>query len=175
MRRLLITLLLITPLASAQVYKSVDAHGRTHYCDTPCQHSNNLPLELPPLNRQQALPEQRPHNPEHLLPEQELSQTAYTVLALNGIPADQALRANNGSFTVHITVQPPLKPQHQLQLVLDNQPYGQPSHRTDQQLLNLDRGEHQLAVRVLEGDTMVQQSSAVRFHLQRHFLRRGQS
>ena len=171
---LIIALLLIAPLASAQVYKSVDAQGRTHYCDRPCTHTSNLPLELPPLNRQQVQPEQIPRNPHHLLPEQESPQPVYTVLTVQGIAVDQAVRANDGNFTAHINVQPPLKRQHQLQWLLDNQPYGPPGTRTDLQLVNVDRGEHQLAARVLEGDTVVQQSPAVRFNLQRHFVHKGQ-
>lgn len=176
MHYLLASLLLITPTASAQLYKSVDAQGRTYYCDTPCQPSDRAPITLAPLNRQPALPSPTfPASPtpkQHLLPEQESLPVVYSALEVQGLPTGQALRANNGTLTVHINVQPPLLNHHQLQLVLDDQPYGQPGTHTDLQLLNIDRGEHHLAVRVLESSTVVQQSPAVRFYLQRSYLKR---
>lgn len=173
MRYLLTGLLLITATTNAQIYKCVDTQGRTHYYDTPCQRSGSAPVALQALNLQPALSAPTPASlKHHRLPEQEPLSAVYTDLEVQGLPSNQALRANNGTFTVHINVQPPLSSHHHLQLVLNDRPYGQPDTRTDLQLVNVDRGEHQLAVRVLEGDTMVQQSNAVRFYVQRFHLKR---
>ncbi|MNU10019.1 hypothetical protein D3C72_2569380 [compost metagenome] len=51
--------------------------------------------------------------------------------------------------------------------MLDNQPYGQPSNVPSLQLVNIDRGLHSLAVQVVSGETIVQQSPTVTFTVQR--------
>ncbi|MNI43779.1 hypothetical protein D3C73_981210 [compost metagenome] len=52
-------------------------------------------------------------------------------------------------------------------LLLDDQPYGQPSNVPILQLINIDRGTHSLAVQVIDGEKVVQQSPSVTFTLQR--------
>ncbi len=92
---------------------------------------------------------------------------AYEILELTDIPTEQALRANNGTFTVGVRAQPRLRSPHLFRLLLDGQPYGQPSNVPRLQLVNIDRGEHSLAVQVIDGDTLVQQSETVTFTVQR--------
>lgn len=87
----------------------------------------------------------------------------YSVLALSELTDGQALRANNGSFSVGVQLQPPLQANHRLRLLLDGQPYGLPSDTTQLHLLNIDRGEHSLAVQVLAQDGVIQQSPTLRF------------
>jgi hypothetical protein len=83
------------------------------------------------------------------------------------LPTEEALRANNGTFTVSVLINPRLKGPHRLRLLLDNQPYGQPSNVPILQLVNIDRGEHSLAVQVIDGQNIVQQSPTVTFTVQR--------
>ncbi|MBE1183282.1 DUF4124 domain-containing protein, partial [Escherichia coli] len=45
---------------------------------------------------------------------------------------------------------------HQLQLVLDGKPYGTPSGGTRFTLHEIDRGDHSLAVQVLNGERVLQ-------------------
>ena len=80
---------------------------------------------------------------------------------------EEALRANNGTFTVNVLIKPRLQPPHQLRLLLDDAPYGQPSNVPILQLINIDRGTHSLAVQVIEGEDIVQQSPTVTFTVQR--------
>ena len=77
------------------------------------------------------------------------------------------LRANNGTFTVTVLIKPRLQGPHLLRLLLDGQPYGQPGNVPILQLVNIDRGEHRLAVQVIDGENVVQQSPAVTFTVQR--------
>ena len=86
----------------------------------------------------------------------------YSVLALSELTDGQALRANNGSFSVDVRIQPSLQATHRLRLLLDGQPYGPPSDTTQLHLLNIDRGEHSLAVQVLAEDEIIQQSPTLR-------------
>ena len=87
----------------------------------------------------------------------------YSVLALDELTDGQALRANNGSFSVGVQIQPPLQATPRLRLLLDGQPYGPASGTTQWHLQNIDRGEHSLAVQVLATDKVIQQSPTLRF------------
>jgi len=151
--------------ASAQIYQYTDAKGNTVFTDQAPVDTPVKPIKLPPLN---SLPVQpRPLLPEQAPPE-EKSRPVYEVLQVIGVPTDgEALRANNGNFAVSVLIDPPLKNRHRLRLLLDGVPYGEPGRQPLFQLVNIHRGEHSLAVEVLNGDTRVQQSEAARFTLLR--------
>ncbi|GAB6405101.1 DUF4124 domain-containing protein [Pseudomonas sp. MHK4] len=163
-RGLLFILLLIALPATAQIYKYTDAQGNTAYSNQPPDGVTAQPVELPQLNRAQPQPTQAPPTPT---PAQVPQSIAYNVLELTGLPTTEALRANNGTFTVNVLIEPRLQGPHLLRLLLDDQPYGQPSNVPILQLVNIDRGLHSLAVQVVSGETIVQQSPTVTFTLQR--------
>ena len=164
-RTFLYILLLIALPAAAQIYKYTDANGNTAYSNQPPDGVQAQPVELPPLNRVEP---QAPSAPQAPTPEQpQPPRNAYEILELAGLPSDEALRANNGTFTVNVLIKPRLQPPHQLRLLLDDQPYGQPSNVPVLQLVNIDRGEHRLAVQVIEGQTVIQQSPPAVFTVQR--------
>jgi hypothetical protein len=163
-RGFLFILLLIALPVSAQIYKYTDAEGNTAYSNQPPDGVSAQPVELPPLNRVEPLsPPAPPTQPKP----KEQPQAAYEVLELTGLPTTKALRANNGTFTVNALIKPRLQAPHLLRLFLDGQPYGQPTNVPILQLVNIDRGEHSLAVQVVDGETVVQQSSTVTFYVQR--------
>lgn len=149
--------------AAAQIYKYTDANGNTVFTNQPPEGQAAQTVELPPTNTVDSQP------PSAVAPKETAAATgpAYQVLQLTDIPSDEALRANNGTFTVGVDIAPRLQAGHSLRLVLDGQPYGQASNVTRLQLVNIDRGEHNLAVEVLSGGKPVQQSPAVTFTVQR--------
>ncbi|MFJ5255049.1 DUF4124 domain-containing protein [Pseudomonas sp. NPDC088414] len=161
---LLILLLACTCTASAQIYKYTDANGNTVYSDHAPDGVQAQPVNLPPLNSVQP---QTPSAPPSDTTSRAPARNAYEVLELTGLPTEEALRANNGTFTVSVLIKPRLQAPHQLRLVLDDAPYGQPSNVPILQLVNIDRGEHRLAVQVIDGETIIQQSPAVVFTVQR--------
>lgn len=165
MRSLLLILLLVCACtASAQIYKYTDASGNTVYSDHAPDGVQAQSVDLPPLNSVQP---QAPGAPSSDTTSREPARNAYEVLELTGLPTEEALRANNGTFTVSVLIKPRLQPPHQLRLLLDDAPYGQPSNVPILQLVNVDRGEHRLAVQVINGDAIIQQSPAVVFTVQR--------
>ena len=89
------------------------------------------------------------------------NEAPYSVLRLTGIPDEEAMRANNGTFIVSVSIEPRLQPGHRLRLILDGEPYGQASNVPSLQLTNVDRGEHSLAVAVVAGERIVQQLSLI--------------
>lgn len=166
-RSLIYLLLLIALPAAAQIYKYTDANGNPAYSNQPPNGTPSETVQLPPLNSVEI---QKPvAQPGIVSPgaNQAPSPGAYSVLELTDLPTDEALRANNGTFTVGVQLQPRLLPGHLLQLVIDGNPYGQPSNVPRLQAVNLDRGEHGLAVRVLNGEQIVQQSPTVTTTVQR--------
>ena len=165
MRPLLACLLLALALpASAQIYKYIDANGNTVFTNQPPEGVAAESINLPPTNTVETqAPAIAPDNSS----DSTQSEAPYAVLSLTGIPDEEAIRANNGSFVVGVNIEPRLQPGHLLRLILDGQPYGQASNVPSLQLTELDRGEHSLAVAVMAGDRIVQQSTSETFTVQR--------
>jgi hypothetical protein len=159
-------LLMIALPATAQIYRYTDATGTTAYSNQPPAGTSAEAIELPPLNTV-ASPPPGACAPTDTRPRNEPSRAAYEVLELAGLPTNQALRANDGNFTVNVLLKPRLEEGHLLRLLLDDQPYGEPSNIPALQLLNIDRGEHRLAVQVMDGQNIVQQSATLIFTVQR--------
>ncbi|MFS2198433.1 DUF4124 domain-containing protein [Pseudomonas sp. Pseusp3] len=165
-RGFLFILLLIALPAAAQIYKYTDANGTTAYSNQPPDGVNAQPIELPPLNSVERQPTGEAA-PAAEVVRHEQPGKAYEVLELTGLPTTEALRANNGTFTVNVQIKPRLQGSHLLRLLLDGQPYGQPGNVPTLQLVNIDRGEHRLAVQVIDGEKVVQQSPATTVTVQR--------
>ncbi|WP_044873036.1 DUF4124 domain-containing protein [Pseudomonas sp. LFM046] len=164
MRLIVIGLLLATALpAAAQIYKYTDANGNTVFTNQPPDGTAAEQVELPPTNAVQAQPPTAPVDDNAAVE----NQDAYQVVELTNIPDEEALRANNGTFTVGVHLEPRLRPGHSLRLRLDGEPYGQAANVPSLQLVNIDRGEHSLLVDVLSGTKVVQSSAPVSFTIQR--------
>ncbi len=149
--------------ASAEIYKYTDANGNTVFTNQKPEGQDAEAVSLPPTNTVEAQQPTRPAESDK--PAQATS--GYNVLQLTDIPSAEALRANNGTFSVGVKIEPRLQPGHSLRLLLDGQPYGQPSNVPRLQLVNIDRGDHSLAVEVLSGNKQIQQSEAVTLTVQR--------
>ncbi|MBN3472080.1 DUF4124 domain-containing protein [Pseudomonas savastanoi pv. phaseolicola] len=175
MRQSLICLLLLISLpALAQIYKYTDANGNTAFSNQPPNGTKTEVVELPPLNSIETQTPSRPvvNSAPQPAPDAPPSQpqTAYDVLELTDLPADEALRANNGTFIIGVNIQPRLQPTHSLQLLLDGNLYGQPSNLPRFQVVNIDRGEHSFAVVVKDGERIIQQSETITLTIQRVHL-----
>lgn len=165
MRPLLICLLLgLAMPVSAQIYKYTDAQGNTVFTDQPPEGQATQSIELQPTNSVEMQVPSPP--PESSAPEAAVA-APYSTLQLTDVPTDEAMRANNGTFSVGVQIAPRLAAGHRLRLLLDGQPYGQPSNVPRLQLSNVDRGEHSLAVEVLSGEQSIQQSATVTVTVQR--------
>ncbi|UZJ60697.1 DUF4124 domain-containing protein [Pseudomonas sp. KU26590] len=172
MRQCLALLLLVFALpAAAQIYKYTDASGNTAYSNQPPNGTKAETVELPPLNSVEtvvpAAPPPLPATQNQKQTQNPQSTAVYQVLALKDLPQDEALRANNGSFTVGVAIEPRLQPGHVLQLIVDGAPYGQPTNIPRLQVMELERGEHSFSVQVLENQRSIQQSETVNLTVQR--------
>ncbi|GAB3380116.1 DUF4124 domain-containing protein [Azotobacter armeniacus] len=162
-------LLLLALPAGAEIYKYLDANGNPVFSSQPPEGVAAEKVELPAPSIVAPPP---PSQPEAAKRKEQPGEIRYTRLELTGIPDGESLRANNGSFSVDVAIEPKLRPGHSLRLLLDGQPYGQPSQTTRLELVNIDRGEHSLAVEVLADDRSLQQSAPLQFTVQRTHRRR---
>lgn len=168
LHRLTCLLLIMVALpAAAQIYRYTDANGNTAFSNQPPDGVKAQVVELPPLNS--VDPQKLPASTAP--PQTQASPTplaeAYEKLELIDLPDGGALRANNGTFTIGVAIQPRLAPGHQLQLLVDGSQYGQPGNVPRLQVVNLPRGEHSFAVVVLDDGRIIQQSPTITFTVQR--------
>jgi len=97
MRTLLTCLLLALSLpATAQIYSYTDANGNTVYTNQPPEGIDAKTIDLPPTNSVAAQPVSTPSTAT----DSPVAGNAYRVLQLTDIPDDEAMRANNGTFSV---------------------------------------------------------------------------
>lgn len=168
MRQSLTLLLLLFALpAVAQIYKYTDANGNTAYSNQPPNGTKAETVDLPPLNSVSTGAPTMPQPPQPNEVRAAQGSAAYQTLQLTDLPDDEALRANNGTFTVGVKIEPRLQSGHRLQMLLDGAPYGQPTNVPRLQLTELDRGEHSLAVQVLQSEQPIQTSQTVTLTVQR--------
>jgi hypothetical protein len=158
-------LMLLAIPASAEIYTYTDASGNKAFTNQPPDGVKTEAVKLPPMNTMD------PQTTEDPAASDASTTTAqgqpYTQVQLTNLPTDEALRSNNGTFTVRAALQPSLRPGDRLQLVLDGQPYGSPTNVPLLQLTDIDRGDHTLVLQVKSGDQVVQESPAVSFTVQR--------
>lgn len=157
MRIALFSLLLVLTIpAQAQIYKYTDEKGNTVFTNQPPEGVAAETVELPPAN---TVDIKVPDAPPPLTEEQAGDrQQAYRSLSIGGIPDEQALRANNGTFVVNAQLDPPLRRNHRIRFLLDGEPQGEPSNSTSLQLTNVDRGTHVIEVEVLSGGQVIQRA-----------------
>jgi hypothetical protein len=163
---------LISLPVAAQIYKYTDANGNTAYSNQPPDGIKAETVELPPLNSiEPAAP--RAGSVQSAPPaEPEQPQAAYSTLELTDLPTDEALRANNGTFTIGVRIEPRLRSGHLMQLLVDGNPYGQPTNIPRFQVINIDRGEHSFAVAVQDAQGILQQSPTLTLTVQRVHVNR---
>ncbi|MDP5452101.1 DUF4124 domain-containing protein [Pseudomonas aeruginosa] len=169
MRLITSCLLLAAALpAMAQIYQYTDANGNKVFTNQPPDGVQAQTVELQPTNTVGIdTPEK---SSAGNAPAADSEAAAYEILALSDLPTEEALRANNGTFNVSVSIRPALHSGHQLQLVLDGKPYGTPSGGTRFTLHEIDRSDHSLAVQVLNGERVLQSSPPVTFTVQRVHL-----
>ncbi len=155
----LIILLGVITSANAAIYKQVDAQGVAHFSDVP-QASAAL-ITLPPINTYapstvaQTVMQPTTADAKHAYKKLQITQ-----------PLDQQALQNQRDIAVTIAVQPTLQPHDMLEIWLDGKPIQQVTN-TQLTLTTLDRGEHQLQVKLLDANKQVLLTSTpVTFYVQ---------
>lgn len=175
MRCIFSIIFIITALpASAQIYQYTDANGRSVYTDQPPIGVQASSVELSTINSVPAVVRQ-PSSTVLKVDSASKHTTLYSQLQISRPLTEQAIRANNGSFTVQIAITPKLANEHQLQLIIDGKAYGAASRSTTLPVENLDRGEHRLAVQVVAKGKVLQHSAEHAIYLKRMHINRSKA
>lgn len=152
----LISLLLLSLLAQATVYKWVDKDGKVHYSDEPHPNAEVVELKEKTLNQITLPPVKNDANDSQVI-----QQIQYQVVITSPME-EETVRDNNGDFQVTATVTPEIKSQYLMALKLDGQMVGQPQVGGIFQLTNIDRGEHTIVVDAMTQNGKVFASSSPR-------------
>ena len=162
-RVLLLLLVFVCATANSQVFRRIGPDGQVYFSDQPGADAEKIEvspvqtIRLPPVNGTAAATAQ----PVSAATEQQNKVTpAYTGFTIVNPGSEQSVRANDGSVTVYLSLQPELMPGHAITLKIDGED-GKEIFSGDSmtvQLTNLSRGRHTVEVAVVgdRGNTLIQ-------------------
>jgi hypothetical protein len=157
--------------AAETVYQGVGADGSVIFSDEPFPGSKRVRIDLTPPRAGKPITRSSPGRaPSRTPADQNLPGQDYT-RALVLKPSDAAVFwSGNGEVPVELSVSPPLQRQfgHQINVLLDGQPYGPQRTGTGFTLTNVSRGAHTLQFQIIDADGQILTTSpAVAFQLHR--------
>jgi hypothetical protein len=163
--RWIVALLLLPGLALAQpIYRSIDARGNPVFSDQPPMDGSGERIDVSPINRIEAPTTTGPTLPVMLEQEPAVSYR----LRISSPADDTTIPMGPGSFTVSAQVEPRLAEGHTLQLIINADLQLAPQRETTWQLEGVPRGEHDIAVVVLDkGGSAIAKSPTVRVNVLR--------
>ncbi len=159
----LIALFALPAPAGAEVYRWVDESGTVHFSDSPGPDAERI--EIPePTTVQSRKPEPRADRSE---PEEDEEGDHYERFAIEAPGHEEQVRSNNGRLDVRFGIGPGLREGDRIELLLDGDPApGSPFTTPRVTHEHLNRGEHALSARIVDGDGKVQADAGpVTFYL----------
>lgn len=165
---LLAALLLLPLLATAQIYKTVDAQGNVSYSDTPPESGPSEQVELRQTNSTPApqMEEVPAASATDSTPAAEEGE-GYSVSIAS--PANETtIPMGPGNVAINASVEPGLSQGALLQLYVDGSPSGNPQSSSSWTLTNVFRGAHDLKVAVVSNkNDLLAESESVRVYVLR--------
>lgn len=138
--------------ANAAIYKWKDKDGTTHYSDKP--HKNAKIIDIPQVKtytpkspEQKTQPASEKKRP--MLPEKQEFSGYQSVNFIEPLPK-ATIRDNRGIVPVNVELVPPLQTGHKIQALIDGKPYGILQKNNQFSLSGVNRGEHTIAVKILD-------------------------
>lgn len=161
--------LMLSLPATAAIYKWQDASGRWHYSDTP--HSGAAPVDLPPVQVYEPPSTPPPTRTSREKQPEPTAALSYSRVEIISPGPEATLREASGDIGVVVSLEPSLRPGHQIRLLLDGKPVAGPASTTAFTLNHIDRGEHKISAEVLDANGQVITRSAPQtFYLHRPSL-----
>ncbi|RVU83289.1 DUF4124 domain-containing protein [Leucothrix sargassi] len=159
---LLVIGLLSPSILMAAMYSWTDASGNLIFGDTPPQGVTAKEITPPKLTvlegfatRYSSGGESSSAKPSTRAESTNLTVTAvYEQLRVIAPKQGQAIRANDGDVSAAVSFSPKLLANHQLMFVLDGQEVSRGGSKVAN-MANLDRGEHNLVVSIVDADSNV--------------------
>lgn len=176
MRKALLPLLLLTvPVIAQPIYSYKDNNGNIVYTNQqPPANTQAEEVKLPKIqtmSTEDMLKEVKKDRENNTPPQPSNKQPTISNVVISGIPSDEALRANNGTFTVTVSFNTTdsvasLPATYLYALLLDGKLYAGPQADPKFMLANIDRGTHTIQAVVKNGQ-IVATSNVETFTLQR--------
>ena len=175
MRRFLVFLIALTCSAvSAQVFRHIGPDGEVYFTDTPTAGSQPVDLGNALAVPLRAIPRQ---TSAAMQPSDEASGNeslpSYVQFEIVKPSNGQGVRANDGSVTVYLSLQPALRPGDTIVLMVDGQDGAsiRSGDTLNFNLSNMSRGRHSVAARVqnAEGEKLIE-TGPVSFYVLRTAL-----
>ncbi len=169
MKAIIISILLLSTVCSAEVYRSVDKEGNVVFSDTPSEHAEPITIDVapsysPPTFEPLQTDVQTEKEPAIPVPAYQISITS---------PVQNQTFQNPESITVKVNIKPNLSAQRGDKLVfkLDGVSVTEPQTQPSAALQNIDRGSHIVLAQIVDKNGKVLKSSkSVLFHVQRHSI-----
>lgn len=157
---IVICLLQASEAASTKVYVWVDEKGKVVYSDTPRPGAEEVDVQeknIVTTNIDTSILDIKP----------KVLEDKFNV-EITQPNNKQTIRDNTGSLLVQGRIKPLFKQGYTIQLLLDNKPYNSPQSYAQFRLSNIDRGEHQLKLSLLnEKGKVIASSKQVTFYMHR--------
>jgi len=164
---ILVTLLLLPQLGTAQIYKSTDDQGNVSYSDTPPASGPSEQVKLRETNSTPA-PEMVQPAPTSNGSATDTEQDAGYSVSIESPANETTIPMGPGNFSITAAVEPGLSDGELLQLYVDGSRSGNPQSSITWTLTNVFRGAHDLKVVVVDekGDQLAA-SESVRVYVLR--------
>ena len=163
-------LILTVPISMhAEIYSWTDATGNMVFSDQPQSNATVVQLPAEQVYSSNISENNQPDDNQGIVKNSFANDSPkYTRINLLS-PSDEAtIRDNNGIVTVNLELAPHLISGDQIAIVLDGHQLGQLQTITSFNLTNLDRGEHQLQINILnKNGQLVGSSQSVQFYMHR--------
>lgn len=160
---------LINSVQAGQIYKTVDENGNVVFTDQPQKGAEEIKLK--PLPVVPSIPVNNTANTtsttNNSLPTNDFQYRQIDIVFPDA-DEDSLIRSNNGKFTVIANLSPRLISTHRLQLLIDGNLQGSPRASNVFSLNNINRGEHQVQIEVLDASgAVIQRSPTKQVSIQR--------
>lgn len=158
------------PAASSgkRVYRTVDAEGNPVFTDQPVEGAEEVELGKTIIYSPEAIKQpDRPIDPRTAKSSGAPAYT-YSSLAILAPKPDEVIRNNAGNLTVKGTFAPALRPDHEIQLLIDGAVYAS-GNSAEFELEHVDRGVHVLQLQIVDtlSSQVLMQSEPVTMTLMR--------
>jgi len=166
MRYLLLTLLLLSSHASAEVYKTINPDGSTSYSDV--QTDDKEPIKLPELTPTPAI--KYPKKVINKNKDENKVALPYKTFNISSPENNAIIRGNNGNVSVQVSITPELQTsfKHSFSFFLDGKIYKKGLTSNQINLTNLDRGSHTLYAQVQSANKKVLKTTqTITIHVKR--------
>ena len=164
---ILATILVSTSLVHAKVYKWVTKDGTVVYSDQP--HPNAEILDIEPLHPYKApTSKYAPSDDEAETGTSATATNRYSSVSISSPQHQQTITGNAGSFSVSVTSNPNLIRGDKFQLLLNGSEIGETSAQAQFNLDNVNRGSHNISVKIIDKNGQIQgTSAAITIHVKR--------